>query len=86
MNWESTKSHGIHALYWQQNNNHCFPAIIHRSTCVNRHLRLRTGGFCWCTVFWTHALADGNQHIRIREKTLLLNSVIYTVSVPTVSC
>jgi len=33
-----------------------------------------------------HALADGNQRIRIREKTLefssTVNSVVYTVSVP----
>jgi len=29
-----------------------------------------------------HALADGNQCIWIREKMLLLNSIIYTVSIP----
>jgi len=30
---------------------HRFMAIIqYRSTCVSRHLQLRTGGFCWCKV------------------------------------
>jgi len=29
-----------------------------------------------------HALANGNQHIRIREKTLEFSSTCYSVSVP----
>jgi len=29
----------------------------------------RTGEFCWSKFYCLHALADGNQHIRIREKT-----------------
>jgi len=33
--------------------------------------------------YYLHALADGNQRIRIRQKTLEFSSaVIYTVSVP----
>jgi len=33
--------------------------------------------------YWLQALVDGNQHIRIREKNsgVVLNSVIYSVSV-----
>jgi len=39
--------------------------------------------FVGAKFYYPHALADGNQHIWIREKTgALLNSIIYTVSVP----
>jgi len=31
---------------------------LYRSTCVSRHLQLRTGGSCWCKVLCPHALAD----------------------------
>jgi len=31
---------------------------------------LRTGGFRWCKVLLPHALADNNQRIPVREKTL----------------
>ena len=51
------------------------------STCVSRHLRLRTGGFCWCKVS-LHALADGNQRIRISEKTLEFSSTVLSTSSP----
>ena len=27
-----------------------WPLYRSRSTCVSRHLQLRTGGFCWCKV------------------------------------
>jgi len=50
----------------ENNNNHPF----YRSTCVSQHLQLRPGGFCWCKVL----LFDGNQHIRIRRKTLEFSS------------
>ena len=33
---------------------------LNRSTCVSRHLQLRTGGLYWCKVYWPRALADGN--------------------------
>jgi len=41
---------------WSQHSyNNRFTAIA-KSTCVSRHLQLRTGGFCWCKVpaclFW----------------------------------
>jgi len=49
---------------------------LYRSTCVSCHLQLRTGGFCWCKVFCLHALADGNQCIRIREKMLEFSSTV----------
>ena len=59
---------------------------LYRSTCVSRHLQLRSGGFCWCKVLLLHALADGNQCIWIREKTLeFCSTVIYTVSILRVS-
>jgi len=43
----------------------------YRSTCVSRHLQLRTGEFCYRAKFYCpHALNDGNQHIQTGEKTL----------------
>jgi len=52
---------------------------LYRSTCVSWHVQLRTGGFCWCKVLLP--LADGNQRIRIREKTLKFSStLLYTLS------
>ena len=50
---------------------------LYRSVCVSRHLQLRTGrGFCWCKVLLPRALADGNQRIRITQKTLEFSSTI----------
>ena len=49
---------------------------LHRSTCVSQHPQSRTGGFCWCNVLLSAALADGIQRIRIREKTLVLSSTV----------
>jgi len=40
------------------------------------HLQLRTGGFCWCKVLLPHALADGNQRIRIRTKMMEFSSAV----------
>jgi len=51
-----------------QQHNHLFTMALYRSTCVSGHLQLRTGGFCWCKS--QHALADGNQRIQIKEKTV----------------
>ena len=42
---------------------------LFRTTCISRHLPLRTGGFL-LGFHCPHALADGNQHNRIREKML----------------
>jgi len=47
---------------------------LYRSTCISRHLQLRTGGFCWYKVYCPNALADGNQSTQIREKTLEFSS------------
>ena len=32
------------------NHNHYRLQPLYRLTCVSRHFRLRTGGFCWCKV------------------------------------
>ena len=41
---------------------------LYRSTCVSRHFQLRTGGhFVGSKFYCPHALAGGNQRIRIRE-------------------
>ena len=66
---------------------------FYRSTCANQHLQLNIfinhfikskrskRPFCWCP----HALADGNQRFRIREKTLELSStVLFSLSAYTV--
>ena len=49
----------------------------HRSTCVSRHLQLRTGGFCWCKVLLPHTFADGSQHIWTEEKKLDFSSTVH---------
>jgi len=50
---------------------------LYRSTCVSRHLQLRTGGFCWCKVllpachcWWQPAHLDWGE-----DAGVLLNSV-----------
>jgi len=57
---------------------------LYRSTCVGRHLQSQTRGFCWCKVLlptspcWQQpAHSDHGKDARV-----LLNSTIYTVSVP----
>jgi len=42
---------------------------LYSLACVSRHLQLRTGGFVGAKFHCPHALADGNQCIRIMEKT-----------------
>ena len=55
------------------------------STCISRHLKLRTGGFCWCKVLlpmcpcWQQPVHSDKGE----DAGTLLNRVIYTVSVPT---
>jgi len=46
---------------------------IYKSTCIIRHLQLRTGGFCWCKVLLPICPF---QHIQIREKTLKFSSTV----------
>ena len=53
---------------------------LYRSTCVSRHLQLRTRGFCWCKVLLPHTLADGNQHMWIREETMKFLNSLSTLS------
>ena len=56
---------------------------LYTSTCVSRHLQLTAGGFCWCAKFYgPHALADGNQCNRIREKTLEFSSTVSSTLSP----
>jgi len=55
---------------------------LYRTTCISRHPQLRTGGFCWSKVLLPHALADGSEHIRIRENTLEFSSVVLPVPSP----
>jgi len=56
---------------------------LYRSTCVSWHLQSRTG-FCWrevllptCTCWWQPVHSDARQ-----DTGVLLNSVIYTISIP----
>jgi len=43
--------------------------------------------WCWLKFYCPHALADGNQHIQIREKTLEFTSSVLSTHFPyTVSC
>ena len=53
---------------------------LHRSTCVSRHLQLRAEDFVGAQFYCPHALADGNQCIPIREKTLEFSTVLSTLS------
>ena len=55
---------------------------LHRSTWVSQHLQLRTEeNFLGAKFYCPHALADGNQRIYIREKTLEFSvTVLSTLS------
>ena len=60
------------------------PPPLYRSTCISRHLQLRTGGFCWCKVSLP-ACPCWRQPARSywgEDAGVLLNSVVCTVSVP----
>jgi len=39
-------------------------------------------GFCWCKVLLPHDLAEGNQRIRIREKSLQFSSAVLSTLSP----
>ena len=58
----------------------CHPMVFahcsQKKICILSHRTSNNNNYCW------HAIADGNQRIRIREKTLESLSVIYTVFVP----
>jgi len=50
---------------------------LYRSTCVSWHLQLRMkGDFVGAKFYCSHALGDGNQRIRIRQKTLEFSSTV----------
>jgi len=53
---------------------------IYRSTCISRHLQLKTGGSAGAKFYCPHALDDGTQHIWIREKKLEFSTVSTTLS------
>jgi len=56
---------------------------LYRSTCTSRHLQLSTEeDFVGSKLYCPHALADGNQRIRIREKTLEFSSVVLSALSP----
>jgi len=72
---------GLHQQ--QHNNNDTVLRPLHRSTCVSRHLQLRTEeDFVGTKFYCPHALADGNQRIRIREKTLEFSSTVLSTLSP----
>ena len=56
---------------------------LYRSTCISRHVQLRTGGLCWCKVFLpTFPCWQEPAHSDYGEDAgVLLNSFTYTVSV-----
>jgi len=46
------------------------PQPLYRPICASRHLHFRTAeDFVGAKFYWPHVLADGNQRIRIRQKT-----------------
>ena len=58
---------------------------IYRSTCASQHQQSRTDkDFADAKFYCPHALADGNQHIRIRQRrwSSPQQSYLYIVSVP----
>ena len=57
---------------------------LYRSTCISQHLQLRSGGFCWCKVLLP-ACPCWQQPVHSdygEDAGVLLNSVIYTTSIP----
>ena len=70
------------------NNNHLWPS--YRSTCISWHLQLKTGGFCWWKVllptcpYWQQPVHSDNGEEA--GAGVLLNSVIYTVSILCYNC
>jgi len=57
---------------------------LYRSTCVSRHLQLRTvlENFAGAKFYCTHALPDGDQRIRIWEKTLEFSTTVLSTLSP----
>jgi len=72
-------------MYHHNNNKTTVLWPLHRSTCISWQLQLRTGGFCRCKVLLPACLADGNQHILIREKTLEFSSTKLSILPPYLS-
>ena len=61
---------------------------LYRSTCISWHLQLRTGKILLVQFYCPHALADGNQCIWIREKTLEFSATLLSAlsRSPYISC
>ena len=55
---------------------------FYSSTCFSQRLQWRIGGFCSGKFYCPRALADGNQCIRIREKTLEFSSTVLSTLSP----
>jgi len=51
---------------------------LYRSTCISQHLEDFGGAKFYCP----HALADGNEHIWIRQKTLEFSSTVLSTLSP----
>ena len=71
----------VHTLLWDTTTTTVLQPL-YRSTSVSWHLKLITGGFCWCQVFCRHALADSNQRIQVREKTLEFSPTLFSTLSP----
>ena len=63
-------------LVSNQSNTTAILQPLSRSTCISRHLQSRTRGFLGAKFYCPHALADGNEHIQIRKKTLAFSSTV----------
>ena len=60
---------------------------VYRSTCNCRHLQLRTEeDFVGAKFYCPHGLADGNQRIRITEKTMKFCSTVISTLSPYCCC
>ena len=72
-------------MYLNQKNNTTTTTVLwtlYRSAWVGQHLQLRTGGFVHAKFYCLHALADGNQHIWIRENTVGFSSTVLSTLSP----
>ena len=55
---------------------------LHRSTCVSRHLQLRTGGFCWCKVVLPACPCWRQPALAVRQVATLLVARGHTAAAP----
>ena len=47
---DSMRSPSLTVVPWTTASATTVSLPLYRSTCVSRHLQLRTGGFCWCNI------------------------------------